>query len=79
MAQGVSFIASFIFSILIQDKLQEYHTHDKYNLFLYSIVSFTLGGFFLFFIVISPFQREDGSWGNDSIYTPIMLYIGMFI
>lgn len=55
VAQGVSFIASFLFSILIQDKLQEYHSHDKYNLFIYSIISFVLGGLSLFFIVVEPY------------------------
>ena len=79
MAQAVSFIASFFFSIFVQDKLQSYHSHDKYNLFLYSIVFFTLGGIFLFFIVVNPVEDENGFIMNDSIWTPIMLYIGMFI
>ena len=79
VAQGVSFIASFFFSIFVQDKLQEYHSHDKYNLFKYSIGFFSLAGLILFFIITTPYEVEGGRLDNDSYWTPVMLYTGMFL
>lgn len=78
VATAVSFIASFVYSIFVQDRLQTYHQYDKYNLFLYSIAYFTVAGFILFFIVTDP-RTSNGMVVNTSIWTPIMAYSGMFI
>jgi MFS family permease len=67
LAPAASFIGSFIFSIFIQDKFQRYHLHDKYNLFLYSILYFLIS--LLLMIFIKP-NTEAMSW---------LLYGGLFL
>lgn len=42
VAPAVSFLASLVWSILIQDRLQDYHCYTKYNLFLYTVVLFVI-------------------------------------
>lgn len=79
MGTAVSFIASFVYSIWVQEKLQDVHQYDKYNLFLYSIVYFTVAGIILFFVITEPHTLADGRVVNPSIWTPIMAYSGMFI
>lgn len=79
VATAVSFIASFVYSILIQEKLQRLHQYDKYNLFIYSIVYFSIAGVILFFIITDPRETRGGFIVNDSIWTPIMAYTGMFL
>lgn len=54
MATAVSFIASFVYSVFVQEKLQVVHQYDKYNLFLYSVAYFTVAGAILFFVVTDP-------------------------
>ena len=54
MATAVSFIASFFYSVFVQEKLQTLHQYDKYNLFIYSIVYFTVAGAILFFVIVDP-------------------------
>lgn len=78
VATAVSFIASFVYSMFVQEKLQRFHQYDKYNLFVYSIAYFTVAGFILFFVVTDP-HPEGGMVVNRSIWTPIMAYSGMFI
>ena len=62
-APAISFLASLVFSLLFQDKLQTYHEHSKYNLFLYSVVMFSLAGILLGCMV-----------KNHWLWTPLMLY-----
>ena len=63
----MSFIASFVFSLTIQDKLTKFHTYSKFNLYLYSLVFFTIGGVPLYYI-----SGNDGVL--DSIATEVLLY-----
>ena len=67
VAPAMSFIASFLYSVLIMDRLQAHHQHDKYNLFLYSIVYFVISGIPLYLMFV------------DEIWTPIMLYSSLFL
>lgn len=60
---AVSFLSSLVFSLAFQDLLQSYHEHSKYNLFLYTILFFTLACPLLFFMV-----------KNHWLWTPLMLY-----
>lgn len=66
VAPASSFVASFAYSILVMDKLQSYHQHDKYNLFLYSLFYFSFAGFFLFLTTVG-------------VWTPWIVYPSLFM
>jgi len=46
----MSFLGSLIYSIFLQDNILFFHSNDKYNMFIYSIVFFVIGGSMLLFI-----------------------------
>lgn len=67
-APAVSFLASLVWSLSIQEKLQSYHCYSKYNLFLYTIVLFTPAAFFFYLMV-----------ENDPFWTPLLLYPALIL
>jgi MFS family permease len=67
LAPAVSFLSSLLFSLFIQDKLQEYHMYSKYNLFLYTIAFFTISCV-LFYLIV---PNETSS--TIMLYTALVL------
>jgi len=68
LAPAISFSASLVFSVFIQDKLQLYHLHSKYNLYLYTIMFFAISGVILFFM---PYKVD--------FVTPALLYFSLIL
>lgn len=66
IAPACSFIASFLYSIFVMDRLQKYHQHSKYNLFLYSICFFTIAG-------IPLYLMQVNEWTETVLYASLML------
>jgi MFS family permease len=67
VAPAVSYVSSFMYSIFVMDKLQDYHQYDKYNLFLYSCTFFILAGIPLYTMKV------------DEFWTPVLLYSSLVL
>ena len=70
LAPAISFAASLIWSIFIQVKLQRYHQHSKYKLFLYSIALFVVGGVILWLLG----DHKESNWVN-----PVLMYTAFIL
>jgi hypothetical protein len=47
---AASFLGSLVFSMLLQDNILYYHSNDKYNMFVYSVLFFVISGCMIFWI-----------------------------
>lgn len=59
LAPAVTFAASLGWSIFVMEKLQLYYQYEKYSLFLYSVLLFSVSGFVLYFFI-------DGYTANEA-------------
>lgn len=59
----MSFLASLVWSVWIQEPLQNFHCYTKYNLFLYTIALFFLSAILYYAMVM-----------NHWLWTPLLLY-----